>query len=152
MTVNDDNENGAMTNDQVKDFWQSHSLKFLEMAFRTDRQEIIQHPDGHGKKSGDCGDTVEFFLMLKGDRIHTLSYALNGCVNTNACANTIIELVEGKTLDAAWEIQPEDVAEYLESLPEDHFHCAELAVGAFYLTLANAREMARSPWKKMYTS
>ena len=152
MTVNDDSENGTMNNDHFNDFWQSHSLKFLEMAFRTDRQEIIRHPDGHGKKTGDCGDTVEFFLMLKGDRIHTLSYALHGCVNTNACANTIIELAEGKTLDTAWEIQPEDVAAYLESLPDNHFHCAELAVGAFYLTLANAREMARSSWKKMYTS
>ena len=136
--------------DQLNEFWQSHSLAFLEMAFRTDRQESLHNADGHGKKTGDCGDTVEFYILLDGDRIKNLSYIINGCINTNACANAVIELVDGKTLDEAWEIQPEDVANFLESLPEDHFHCAELAVGAFYLTLSSARETQRSPWKKMY--
>ena len=136
--------------DSHEDIWQTHSLKFLEMAFRADRQEKIQHADGHGRKVGDCGDTVEFFLILKQDRIETISYALNGCINTNACANTIIELVEGKSMDEAWELNPEDVFDYLESLPEDHFHCAELAVGALYLALADARDKQKSPWKKMY--
>ena len=136
--------------DQLNEFWQSHSLAFLEMAFRTDRQESLHHADGHGKKTGGCGDTVEFYLILDGNRIKSLSYIINGCINTNACANAVIELAHGKTLDEAWEIQPEDVANYLESLPGDHFHCAELAVGAFYLTLAGARETQRSPWKKLY--
>ena len=136
--------------DSQDDIWQTHSLKFLEMAFRADRQEKLQHADGHGRKTGDCGDTVEFFLILKQDRIKSLSYAINGCINTNACANALIELVEGKTMDEAWEIDPEDVSDYLESLPEDHFHCAELAVGAFYLALADARDKQKSPWKKMY--
>ena len=136
--------------DSQDDIWQTHSLKFLEMAFRADRQEKLQHADGHGCKTGDCGDTVEFFLILKQDRIESLSYAINGCINTNACANALIELVEGKTMDEAWEIDPEDVSDYLESLPEDHFHCAELAVGAFYLALADARDKQKSPWKKMY--
>ena len=134
----------------TEQFWQSHSIKFLEMAFRADRQERLQHADGHGKKTGDCGDSIEFFLMVKDDCIETAAYALNGCLNTNACANTIIELIEGKPLDAAWEINPEDVAAHLESLPPHHFPCAELAVGALYLALADVREKQRAPWKKMY--
>ena len=138
--------------DHQADFWQSHSLTFLEMAFRTDRQERLHNADGHGQKSGDCGDTVEFYILLDGDRIKTMAYTINGCINTNACANAVIDLVEGKTIDEAWEIQPEHVADHLESLPEDHFHCAELAIGAFYLTLANARENKRAPWKKLYQS
>ncbi len=43
----------------------------------------------------------------------------------------------GKTIEAAWEITPEEVIRFLETLPEDHFHCAELAVGAFYLALTD---------------
>ena len=138
-----------MSNEKER-FWQSHSIKFLEMAFRADRQEKLAHADGHGKKTGDCGDTVEFYLMIKDNCIETVSYALNGCLNTNACANTIIELIEGKPIDAAWEVTPEDVAAFLESLPDDHLHCAELSVGALYLALADAREKQRAPWKKMY--
>jgi nitrogen fixation protein NifU and related proteins len=139
----------AMSN-ETSEFWQTHSLKFLECAFRTDRQERIQHADGHGKKTGDCGDTVEFFIMIEGSRITNVSYDLTGCVNTNACANAVIDLLAGKEIDQAWEISPEDVSDYLESLPGDHLHCAELAVGALYLALADTRDKKQSPWKKLY--
>ncbi len=132
------------------DFWQDHSLVFLEMAFRSDSRERLEKADGYGKKTGDCGDTVEFFINLEGDTIRILSYDINGCLNTNACCNAIVSLARGKELDAAWEISPEQVAGFLESLPRDHFHCAELAVGTLYLALTNARENQRSPWKKMY--
>lgn len=132
------------------DFWQEHSLHYLEMAFRTDRQERIAKPDGYGKKTGVCGDTVEIFLSMNGETLDTVSFDVNGCMNTNACANTVAHLAEGKPLDEAWEITPEDVAAYLETLPEDHLHCAELAVGAFYLALSNCRETQQRPWKKLY--
>ena len=46
------------------DFWQEHSDHYLEMAFRHDRREAIEHPDGYGKWTGDCGDTVEMFLTI----------------------------------------------------------------------------------------
>ena len=135
---------------ETSGFWQDHSLNFLEMAFRTDRRERLEKPDGYAKKTGDCGDTVEFFINLDEDRIGAVSYDINGCLNTNACCNTVIELVAGKSMDNAWEVTPEQVCGFLESLPEDHFHCAELAVGTFYLALSNVRENRRSPWKKMY--
>lgn len=136
---------------EISDFWQDHSLVFLEMAFRTDHREQLEKPDGYGRKTGDCGDTVEFFLTLDGDIIRNLSYDINGCLNTNACCNAIVALITGKAVDTAWEITPEQVAGFLETLPQDHFHCAELAVGALYLALANAREKKRSPWKKLYS-
>jgi nitrogen fixation NifU-like protein len=135
---------------KTSDFWQDHSLTFLEMAFRTDCRERLDKADGYGKKVGDCGDTVEFFINLDGDILGTLAYDINGCLNTNACCNAIVSLAAGKTMDAAWEITPEQVSGFLESLPQDHFHCAELAVGTLYLALANARENRRSPWKKLY--
>lgn len=139
-------------NEEGSDFWQSHSLKYLEMAFRTDKQEIIEHPDGYGKKTGDCGDTVEIFLKARDNIIETASYYINGCMNTAACANTIVLMAENKTIDQAWEITPEAVAEYLETLPKDHFHCAELAVGALYMALSNLLELRRAQWKKAYNA
>jgi nitrogen fixation protein NifU and related proteins len=141
-----------MTNDKTEgfDFWQDHSLRYLEMAFRTDRQERLAQPDGYGKKTGDCGDTVEFFLSLDGERIKAMAYESQGCMNTNACANAVIHLIEGLTLTEAWELTPEKVADFLQTLPMDHFHCAELAIGALYLALANAGELNRSAWKKAY--
>jgi nitrogen fixation NifU-like protein len=135
---------------QPDNFWQDHSLNYLEMAFRTDRKEAPRHFDGYGKKGRDCGDTIEFFIDIQGDRICKASYMTNGCLNTNACANTVLNLIEGKTICEAWKVTPEKVAEYLQTLPKDHFHCAELSVDALYLSLANAVTIQRSSWKKMY--
>ena len=129
---------------------QDHSLKYLEMAFRTDRQEKMALPDGYGKRTGDCGDTVEFFLAVRDDVIEDMSFLVNGCMNTNACCNAVVEMARDKRVEDAWEITPENVIRYLETLPPDHFHCAELTVGAFYLALSNYQDLRRSPWKKTY--
>jgi nitrogen fixation NifU-like protein len=133
------------------DFWQAHSLHYLEMAFRSDRRGSIAHPDGYGKRTGDCSDTVEMYLSIRNGRIQSVSYETNGCLNTNACANTVAELIEGKDVESAWELTPEDVIQYLETLPSENTHCAELAVGALYLALRNFQENQRQPWKKAYS-
>jgi nitrogen fixation NifU-like protein len=135
---------------EPQDILQTHSMKFLEAAFRTDRQESLHNYDGRGKKGRDCGDTLEFFIVLRDTHIQAMAYQLNGCINTNACVNALIDLAEGCTVTQAWDITPELVASALESLPADHFHCAELAVGAFYLALADACRNQQTPWKKIY--
>lgn len=138
-----------MTQNEL-DFFKDHSARYLEMALRTDKREIIINPDGYAKRTGTCGDTVAIFLTIRKDRIQSVSFDLDGCINTNACCNTLAFLAEGKTIEQAWEIRPEDVIDYLETLPSDHRHCAELTLGAFYLALTNYRELKKSPWKKFY--
>jgi nitrogen fixation NifU-like protein len=132
------------------DFWNDHSPRYLEMAFRSDKCETIEHPDGYGKNTGDCGDTVEFFITVRHDRIQWISFSVNGCVNTRACANTVIMMAEGKPLADAWKITPEHVIQYLETLPPESEHCAELAVGALYLALTNCRKNKQESWRKLY--
>ena len=136
--------------EQHENIRESYSLKFLEMAFRTDRQESVHHADGRGKKATTCGDSIEFFLTIKDDTIETLSYAHEGCMNTNACANAVIDLIEKKHVADAWALSPQAISTYLESLPENHFHCAELAIDALKQALSDARDKQKSPWKKLY--
>ncbi len=125
-------------------------MHYLEMAFRNDRRERVEHPDGYGKRTGECGDTVEMYLSIGDGCIRSVSYETNGCMNTNACANTVAELAQGGKVKDAWEITAEDVVAYLETLPPENTHCAELAVGAFYLALRNYQEFKRDPWKRLY--
>ncbi|MDJ0831329.1 MAG: iron-sulfur cluster assembly scaffold protein [Desulfobacterales bacterium] len=134
----------------TSDFWQEHSLRFLEMAFRTDKRERLTDPDGYGKNTGDCGDTVEMFLKIRNGLIQAICFDTNGCLNTNACANGVAYLTEGRSLNDAWRLKPENVSQFLETLPPDHFHCAELAVGALYRALADYRELQRQPYKRLY--
>ena len=132
------------------DFFQDHSLQYLEMALRSDRRALIKNPDGYGKRTGDCGDTVEFYLQVRENAIQNLSFMANGCINTTACCNAVVQMVKGRPVEEAWGITPEDVVVYLETLPAGHVHCAELSVGALYLALSNYQELNRAPWKKMY--
>jgi nitrogen fixation NifU-like protein len=139
-----------LTSDTEFDFWQDHSIKYLEMALRADRRERPDAPDGYGKRTGDCGDTVEMFITVRDNRLQSVTFDAVGCMNTNACANTVAHLAEGRTVEQAWEITPADVVEFLETLPSHENHCAELAVGAFYLALAKYQEHLKAPWKKAY--
>lgn len=134
----------------MNDFWNKHSGHYLEMAFRTDRCEIITKPDGYGKNTGECGDTIEIFLTVANDLIQWVSFATDGCMNTRACANTVAEMTEKKKLEDAWKVTTEDVIAYLQTLPEESFHCAELAVGALYQALTNARANQEDLWKKLH--
>lgn len=131
-------------------FLQGHSAHFLKMAFSFDRRKRLARPDGIGKKTGDCGDTVEIFLAVSNDRIRQALFEIDGCQNTNATANAVCHLVEGKSIESAWQITPEMVAAFLETLPEKHFHCAELAVGALYMALTDCHRTRQEPWKKLY--
>jgi nitrogen fixation NifU-like protein len=132
------------------DFWQDHAEAYLKSAFRSDRRCRISGADGYGKRTGDCGDTVEIFLTVQGRRITTLNYDIDGCLNTNACVNALAAMAEGRTLSQAWKLGPDDVIAYLQTLPKSSGHCAELCVGAFYLALADVQELQRHPWKKRY--
>jgi nitrogen fixation NifU-like protein len=118
-------------------FLQNHSLTYLEMALKTDWIERVAHPDGYGKRTGDCGDTVEFFLTRENNIIKCVSFCVQGCMNTTACCNTVVKFTKGKTIESAWNISPDQINNFLETLPKDHFHCAELSVGALYLALAD---------------
>ena len=125
------------------DFWQDHSAKYLEMALSTEHRERPDHTDGYGKRTGECGDTVEFFLTVRDGIIRSISFDTDGCMNTNACANTVATLLEGKSIENAWKLTPRKIADYLETLPDDEYHCAELAVGALYLALSNYGKTGR---------
>ena len=138
-------------NDRDFDFFQDHSRNYLEMALARDRQESMVNPDGYGKRTGVCGDTVEIFLRVRNKQVESVSYQVDGCINTNACCNTVALMAEGSSIDNAWGITPEKVIDYLQTLPPDHAHCAELAVGALYLALSRYQEFNRQPWKKGYS-
>ncbi len=139
-----------ITTNHGGNFLKNHSARYLEMAYRNDRRERIEQPDGYGKRTGECGDTIETFIMVSNEKIQTVSFDTDGCINTNACANTVSLLAEGKTVDQAWKITADDVIEYLGTLPKEETHCAELAVGSFYLALADFQRNKKDPWKKMY--
>jgi nitrogen fixation NifU-like protein len=59
-------------------------------------------------------------------------------------------MTEGKTIAQAWKVTTENIVDYLETLPSEEVHCAELAVGSLYLALSDYKEIKKYPWKKLY--
>nr|WP_319493143.1 iron-sulfur cluster assembly scaffold protein [uncultured Desulfobacter sp.] len=123
---------------ESQDFWNVHSLTLIEMAYEASYRERIENPDGYGTRIGVCGDTVEFFIMVdQNECLSSISFDFDGCVYTAACCNSVVHLGQGHLVENAWNITDEMVKQYLQTLPEDHYHCAELCVGAFYLALTD---------------
>jgi nitrogen fixation NifU-like protein len=139
-----------MMDQNVLEFWQQHSVRFLEMVFQSGKRESLQQPDGYGKATRECGDTIEVYLNIRNGRIRTACFQTNGCVYSVACANVAVHLVEGRTVEEAWAVSPKNIVEYLETLPESEFHCAALAVRALRAALTDNRDVERQPWKKFY--
>ena len=120
------------------------------MALENRKNERLENADGFGKCASACGDSIELYLCVNRDRIETVSYYTDGCLHTNACANTIAHLAENKTIKQAWEMSPESIIDYLQTLPKGEYHCADMAIGALQNALANFREIQRNSWKKLY--
>jgi nitrogen fixation NifU-like protein len=111
-----------------------YSAKVIEEASHPDHVGRLESPDAYGRSMGWCGDMMELYLQLDGERIGMARFMTSGCGPTIACGNVLARSVEGLTLEQAGDILPEQIVEALDGLPEDHYHCAELAVS----TLQNA--------------
>jgi len=128
------------TVDKPFDFWNDHSLEFLEMAMKRDFQETVNISDGYGKSTRDCGDILEIFLIKKDGALGTISYDLKGCLFSHACVNTLIMLALHQTIEKAKTLTAQDIIVYLKTLPKEEEHCATHAILAFRMALADLED------------
>jgi nitrogen fixation NifU-like protein len=84
-----------------------------------------------------CGDTMEMYLYVVDGVIKEASFATDGCGATCACGSLSTELAKGKKIQDALGISPKQIIEGLGDLPEDHRHCAILAVGTLHRAIAD---------------
>jgi len=88
----------------------------------------IHHPNGEGKITGPCGDTMNVSLRIVKKRIHAARFFTDGCGATVACGNMLTKMVEGKTVEEALHISTDLLLRKLGGLPTEHMHCVKLAV------------------------
>jgi len=85
-------------------------------------------PSASATGVGSCGDKLRVDLRIVADTLEEVRCNPEGCIYTQACASAMSVLAKGRNLEQALMLQPQDVADELEGLPEDHMHCARLAV------------------------
>ena len=121
------------------------SADFHRHACAPRHAECLQNADGSAVGVGSCGDSIAITLRIEGEIIAEIGCRPEGCEYTVACASAVRSLALGRTTGKALELQPEDVERELGGLPEDHRHCARLAVN----TLGDAiADTYRQPSRK----
>lgn len=113
-------------------------------------EKLMQQPDGYGSNTGECGDTIDFFIGVRDDSVEDACYLTDGCMFTHLAALAVSELVKGRSIERAWKLKPEHVIAAIPDLPTDHYHCAELAAGALYRALTDYRNNQQKPWARLY--
>lgn len=98
----------------------------------------LENPDARGGLRGWCGDSMQIDLRLAGEVILEARFETDGCNATIAAGGMVTRLATTLTLAEARLITPQEVISTLGGLPEDHQHCAQLAVNALRLALQNA--------------
>jgi len=127
-----------------------YSPAVVERWIRPRNHGHMAQPDGHGRASSDCDDSIEIFLRVQGARITGISFLSTGCGATLSSASMATELADGQSLGAALQIRAQDIADGLDGLPAANFHCAQMAARALHDAVQDAYRSAREPWKKLY--
>ncbi len=81
------------------------------------------------KKVGSCGDIMKIYIKAdESEIIEDVRYEISGCAGAISAAMATVDLVRGKSLDQALEIDDGHVFQQLEGVPEKKHHCIQLAV------------------------
>ncbi|MBI4620353.1 MAG: iron-sulfur cluster assembly scaffold protein [Desulfobacterales bacterium] len=110
----------------------------------------IEDPDGFGRVTGPCGDTMEISLKVKDDRITKALFMTDGCGTTIATGSMAADLTTGKDIKEALKISQEVILDALGGLPEDSRHCALLASNTLKEAIKDYLAYKRDPWKRVY--
>ena len=97
----------------------------------------INNPDGYGRITGSCGDTVQIFLKFKNEKVKEALFQTDGCGSSTVCGSFAAELALGKSPDEILEISGESILKKVGGLPEEDKHCAFLSAEALQEALNN---------------
>jgi nitrogen fixation NifU-like protein len=111
--------------------------QFLRLANFPENIGTLDNPSAQGAAVGKCGDSIEVSLRVEAGNIADIKVYPRGCIYTLVCASAMSEMAKGRGLDKALELEPEDVAAALGGLPEDHLHCARLAINTLGEAIAD---------------
>jgi nitrogen fixation NifU-like protein len=100
----------------------------------------IFNPDGIGTVgNASCGDIMQMFIKVNGDKIIEAKFKTFGCGAAIATSSILTERIKGATLDEAMKISEETSKEVLSQLPKEKVPCFTLATDALKLAIEEYR-------------
>lgn len=108
-----------------------YSDKVMEHFMHPRNVGEIENPDGVGEIGNPvCGDMMTFYIKVKDNRLEDVKFMTFGCGAAIAVSSIASEMAKGKTLEEVKKITPRIVADELDGLPQNKFHCSNLGAQA----------------------
>ena len=100
--------------------------------------EIFQNPKNVGELKGangvgtvgneSCGDIMKLYLKINDKEvIENATFKTFGCAAAIVSSSVATEMIKGKTVDEALQLENEAIIDYLGGLPDNKIHCSILA-------------------------
>jgi nitrogen fixation protein NifU and related proteins len=100
----------------------------------------VAQPDASAQLENPvCGDVLKLTVRVANRRIVDIGFLAKGCVPAMACASALTELVQGKTVDEARNVQREELVKAVGGLPEASTHASQLAIDALGSVLSKIK-------------
>jgi nitrogen fixation NifU-like protein len=100
----------------------------------------ISDPDGVGTVgNASCGDIMQIFIKVNGNKITEAKFKTFGCGAAIATSSILTERIKGATVDEALEISEKTSKEVLAQLPKEKIPCFTLATDALKLAIEEFR-------------
>ena len=108
-----------------------YSDKVMEHFMNPRNVGEIEDADGIGEVGNPvCGDMMAFYIKVADNRLSDIKFKTFGCGAAIAVSSIVSEMAMGRTLEEARKITPALVAEELEGLPKNKYHCSNLGAQA----------------------
>jgi len=113
------------------------SERFLEYMQKPVNVGELDNPGGKARMVGQCGDSIGVHVAIANNMLKQIKVQADGCAYTLVCAEAMSVLAQKLSVEEALKLEPQDIANELDGLPEDHLHCARLALNSLGEAMAN---------------
>ena len=120
-----------------------YSQKVMDHFMNPRNVGEIANADGVGEAGNPkCGDIMKIYLKVNPDTqiIEDVKFKTFGCASAIASSSMATELIKGRTIEDAWNLTNNAVAEALDGLPPIKMHCSVLAEESIHAALNDYRE------------
>lgn len=100
----------------------------------------ISNPDGVGTVgNASCGDIMQMYIKVDGDKIVDAKFKTFGCGAAIATSSILTDRIKGASIEEALKISEETSKEILAQLPKDKTPCFTIAMDALRLAIEEYR-------------
>jgi len=125
-----------------------YSEKVMEHFMHPRNVGEIENADGIGEEGNPvCGDMMTFYVKVKDGRLEDVKFKTFGCGAAIAVSSMVSEMAMGKTIEEAMKITPKSVADMLEGLPKNKFHCSNLGAQALHKAIEDYQSKQKAGGK-----